>query len=102
MTDAAKAGRRFLRRVHTSALGVLVASENETIKSGDDLAGKKIASVTGAASTTWLKANVPSAEVSSVPQVTNMFMELQADVRKLSVYDYPFLAYYSQTEGEGR
>lgn len=102
MTDARKKVVDFSDVYYTSALGVLVASENESIKSGDDLAGKKVASVTGAASTTWLKANVPTAEVSLFPQVTNMFMELQAGRAEAVVYDYPFLAYYAQTEGDGK
>lgn len=102
MTDARKQVVDFSDVYYTSALGVLVSSENHTIKTGDDLAGKKVASVTGAASTTWLKANVPTAEVTLFPQVTNMFMELQAGRAEAVVYDYPFLAYYAQTEGDGK
>lgn len=102
MTDARKKVVEFSDVYFTSSLGVLVASDNDTIKSGEDLAGKKVASVTGAASTTWLKANVPTAEVSLFPSVTNMFMELQAGRADAVVYDYPFLAYYAQTEGQNR
>jgi glutamine transport system substrate-binding protein len=102
MTDARKKVVDFSDVYYTSALGVLVAADNTAIKSGDDLAGKKVASVTGAASTTWLKDNAPTAEVTLFPQVTNMFMELQAGRAEAVVYDYPFLAYYAQTEGGGK
>ncbi|WP_425964351.1 transporter substrate-binding domain-containing protein [Rhizobium nepotum] len=102
MTDARMKVVDFSDVYYTSALGVLIASDNTDIKSGDDLAGKKVASVTGAASTTWLKANAPSAEVTLFPQVTNMFMELQAGRADAVVYDYPFVAYYAQTEGKGK
>jgi glutamine transport system substrate-binding protein len=102
ITDARKKVVDFSDVYYTSALGVLVAADNETIKSGDDLAGKNVASVTGAASTTWLKEHVPTAQVTLFPQVTNMFMELQANRADAVVYDYPFLAYYAQTEGEGK
>ncbi|CAN7358175.1 transporter substrate-binding domain-containing protein [Bosea sp. LjRoot9] len=102
MTDARKKVVDFSDVYYTSALGILVAADNATIKAGADLAGKGVASVTGAASTTWLKENVPTAKVTLFPQVTNMFMELQAGRADAVVYDYPFLAYYAQTEGNGK
>lgn len=102
MTDARKQVVDFSDVYYTSALGILVAADNSSINSGEDLAGKKVASVTGAASTTWLKDNAPTAEVTLFPQVTNMFMELQAGRADAVVYDYPFLAYYSQVEGDGK
>lgn len=102
MTDARKQVVDFSDIYYTSALGILVGAENAAIKSGDDLAGKKVASVTGSAATTWLKDNVPAAEVTLFPQVTNMFMELQAGRADAVVYDYPFLAYYAQVEGDGK
>jgi glutamine transport system substrate-binding protein len=102
VTDARKKVVDFSDKYYTSALGVLIAAKNESIKSGDDLAGKKVASVTGSAATTWLKEHVPTADVTLFPQVTNMFMELQADRADGVVYDYPFLAYFAQTEGKGK
>ncbi|OBZ95665.1 glutamine ABC transporter substrate-bindnig protein [Pararhizobium polonicum] len=102
MTDARKKVVDFSDVYYTSALGILVAANDMTIKSGDDLAGKKVASVTGAAATTWLKEHVPTAQVTLFPQVTNMFMELQASRADAVVYDYPFLAYFAATEGEGK
>jgi glutamine transport system substrate-binding protein len=102
MTDARKKVVDFSDVYYTSALGVLVAADNTTIKSGDDLAGKTVASVTGAASTTWLKEHAPKAQVTLFPQVTNMFMELQSGRADAVVYDYPFLAYYAKTEGKDK
>lgn len=101
MTEARKKVVDFSDVYYTSALGILVGANNTTIASGEDLAGKKVASVTGSAATTWLKENAPTAEVTLFPQVTNMFMELQAGRAEAVVYDYPFLAYYAQTEGGG-
>lgn len=102
ITDARKKVVDFSDVYYTSALGVLVSADNTTIKSGDDLADKTVASVTGAASTTWLKEHAPKAQVTLFPQVTNMFMELQAGRADAVVYDYPFLAYFAKTEGEGK
>lgn len=102
VTDARKQVVDFSDTYYTSALGVLVGADDASIKSGDDLPGKKVASVTGSAATTWLKEHVPTAEVTLFPQVTNMFMELQAGRAEAVVYDYPFLAYYAQTEGGGK
>ncbi|MCW0983797.1 transporter substrate-binding domain-containing protein [Agrobacterium sp. BT-220-3] len=102
MTDARKKVVDFSDVYFTSSLGVLVATDNTTIKSGEDLAGKKVASVTGAAATAWLKENAPTANVTLFPQVTNMFMELRAGRADAVVYDYPFLAYYAQTEGDNK
>ncbi|MGR9459408.1 transporter substrate-binding domain-containing protein (plasmid) [Rhizobium leguminosarum] len=101
MTDARKKVVDFSDVYFTSALGVLVP-ETSDIKSGADLGGKKIASVTGAASTTWLKQNVPTAEVTLFPQFSNMVMELQSGRAEAVVYDYPYLAYYAKTEGKGK
>ncbi len=102
MTDARKQVADFSDVYYTSSLGVLVRADDATIKSGDDLGGKKVASVTGSAAATWLKKNAPTADVTLFPQVTNMFMELQAGRAQAVVYDYPFLAYYVQTEGDGK
>ncbi|ACM31203.1 glutamine ABC transporter substrate-binding protein [Rhizobium rhizogenes] len=102
MTDARKKVVDFSDVYYTSALGVLIVANDATIKSGNDLAGKKVASVTGAASTTWLKEHAPTAQVTLFPQVTNMFMELQSSRAEAVVYDYPFLAYYAATEGKGK
>ncbi|MCX2698583.1 transporter substrate-binding domain-containing protein [Ochrobactrum chromiisoli] len=99
MTDARKKVVDFSDVYFTSALGVLIDSDDATIKSGGDLAGKKVASVTGAASTAWLKENVPTAQVTLFPQFSNMVMELRAGRAEAVVYDYPYLAYYAKTEG---
>lgn len=101
MTDARKQVVDFSDVYFTSALGILVPSSDDATRTGDDLAGKKIASVTGAASTTWLKENVPTAEVTLFPQFSNMVMELRTGRADAVVYDYPYLAYYAQTEGGG-
>jgi glutamine transport system substrate-binding protein len=102
MTDARKKVVDFSDVYFTSALGVLVASNDNSISSASDLGGKKIASVTGAASTSWLKENVPTAEVTLFPQFSNMVMELQSGRAEAVVYDYPYLAYYASTEGKGK
>src|ERR1700712_3376435 len=102
VTEARKKVVDFSDTYYTSSLGILVKSDNSSINAGDDLAGKKVASVTGAASTTWLKEHEPKAEVTLFPQVTNMFLELNSGRADAVVYDYPFLAYYAKTEGKGK
>jgi len=101
MTEARKRVVDFSDPYYLSALGMLVPANDATIRSASDLAGKKVATVTGAVSTTWLRANVPSAQLTLFPLVANMFMELQTGRVDAIVYDRPFLAYYAKTEGRG-
>lgn len=102
VTEARKKVVDFSDTYYSSALGVLVAEGNDMIKSGKDLEGKSVTSMTGAAGTTWVKANTPSAKVTLFPQVANMFLELQAGRVDAVVHDYPYLAYYAETEGKGK
>jgi len=101
MTEARKKAVDFSDPYYMSSLGVLVPASDATIRAASDLAGKKVASVTGALSTTWLKTNVPDADLRLFPLFANMVMELQTGRVDAVVYDYPYLAYYAKTEGGG-
>jgi len=101
MTEARKRAVDFSDPYYMSSLGVLIPASNTTIRAASDLAGKKVASVTGALSTTWLKTNVPAADLRLFPLFANMVMELRTGRVDAVVYDYPYLAYYAKTEGGG-
>jgi len=101
MTEARKKAVDFSDPYYMSSLGVLVPASNQTIRTASDLSRKRVASVTGALSTTWLKTNVPTADLRLFPLFANMVMELQTGRVDAVVYDYPYLAYYAKTEGGG-
>jgi glutamine transport system substrate-binding protein len=81
--------------------GVLVPS-GSSIRTIKDLAGKKVASMTGAAQVAWIKDNLPTADQTQFPVVTDAFFALQAGRVDAILYDYPTLAYYESTEGKGK
>jgi len=101
MTEARKKVVDFSDPYYMSSLGVLVPANDATIRAGGDLAGKRVGSVTGALSTTWLKTNVPTADLRLFPLFANMVMELQTGRMDAVVFDYPYLAWYAKTEGGG-
>lgn len=65
-----------------------------------DLAGKKVASMTGSAQVAWIKENLPTAEQTQFPDVTDAIFALQAGRVDAVLYDYPTLAYYVATESK--
>lgn len=86
---------------YTSSYGVLVHKDDESIQAPADLAEKSIATVTGGEAAVWIQKNLPSAKVTLFPNLTNSFLEFQAGRVDAVIYDYPTLAYYTQTEGAG-
>ncbi|WP_081988249.1 transporter substrate-binding domain-containing protein, partial [Halobacillus sp. BBL2006] len=63
---------------YDAGLMLAVQSDNEEIKSEDDLAGKKVATRSGTTSETYLKDNHPDAEVVTFPGIVEAYMDLQA------------------------
>lgn len=86
---------------YISSYGVLVRKDDESIKVPADLAEKSISTVTGGEAAIWIQNNLPNAEVTLFPNLTNSFLAFQAGRVDSVIYDYPTLAYYAQTEGAG-
>lgn len=86
---------------YKSGLSVAVRADNDTIKSFDDLDGKKIGVQTGTTGELEAK-SVPNAQVVSSDTIVEAFMDLNNGAVDAVVNDYPVTAYYITTEGEGK
>lgn len=89
----------FSDTYYISAYGVLVHKDDQSIRVPMDLAEKSIATVTGGEAAVWISQNLPNAQVTLFPNLTNSFLEFQAGRVDSVIYDYPTLAYYAATEG---
>jgi glutamine transport system substrate-binding protein len=99
ITAQRKAVVDFSDPYYLDGTGVLTAGSSKlrTIK---DLAGKKIASMTGSAQVAWINENLPTAEQTQFPDVTDAIFALQAGRVEAVLYDFPTLAYYVATENK--
>ncbi|HBX23221.1 MAG TPA: basic amino acid ABC transporter substrate-binding protein [Desulfotomaculum sp.] len=86
---------------YKSGLSVAVRADNDTIKSFDDLDGKKIGVQTGTTGELEAK-NVPNSQIVSFDTIVEAFMDLNNGAVDAVVNDYPVTAYYITTEGEGK
>lgn len=86
---------------YKSGLSVAVRADNDTIKSFDDLNGKKIGVQTGTTGELEAKA-IPNAQLFSFDTIVEAFMDLDNGAVDAVVNDYPVTAYYITTEGEGK
>ena len=86
---------------YESGLCVAVHADNETIKSFDDLEGKKIGVQTG--TTGALEAEkIPNAQIVSFDTIVEAFMDLMNGAVDAVINDYPVTAYYVATESGGK
>lgn len=86
---------------YESGLCVAVHADNETIKSFDDLDGKKIGVQTG--TTGALEAEkIPNAQIVSFDTIVEAFMDLMNGAVDAVINDYPVTAYYVATESGGK
>ncbi|MCX2698562.1 transporter substrate-binding domain-containing protein [Ochrobactrum chromiisoli] len=101
ITPQRQAAVDFSDPYYLSANGILVAKENDTIKSAGDTDGKRLASLTGSAAADWIKKNAPNASVVLFPTIANAYLELRSGRVDAVLYDYPSLAYYAKNEAGG-
>ena len=87
---------------YESGLAILVATNNDAIKSAKDLEGKTVAVKIGTATVDYLKENVPNAKLKLFPNIDNAFLELATQRVNAVVHDTPNLQYFAQTAGKGR
>jgi glutamine transport system substrate-binding protein len=107
--DAALAGITDRKKVidfsdpyYDSGLSVLVRSNNNDIKSAQDLVGKEVAVKTGTATVDFMKKEVPQAKLRLFPNIDNAFLELATGRVDAVVHDTPNVRYFAQTAGKGK
>lgn len=87
---------------YESGLAILVAANNNDIKSAKDLAGKDVAVKTGTATVDFMKKQVPEAKLRLFPNIDNAYLELATGRVDAAVHDTPNVQYYANTAGKGR
>ncbi len=87
---------------YESGLAVLVASDNDTIKTAQDLQGKTVAVKIGTVAVDYLKENVTDATLKLFPNIDNAFLELSTSRVDAVVHDTPNLQYFANTAGKGK
>jgi glutamine transport system substrate-binding protein len=87
---------------YRSGLIMLVAANNNDIKTIKDLNGKRVATKMGTTSVTFLKKNVKTKELKLLPNTDNLFMELVSGGVDAVFFDAPPLLYYAQHQGKGK
>jgi len=87
---------------YESGLAILVAANEDAIKSAKDLAGKNVAVKTGTATVDFMKKEVPEAKLRLFPNIDNAYLELATGRVDAAVHDTPNVQYYANTAGKGR
>jgi glutamine transport system substrate-binding protein len=100
--DDRKAVIDFSDPYYESGLSILVQSNNDSIKSAQDLNGKTVAVKTGTATVDFLKTQVPGAKMKLFPNIDNAYLELATGRVDAAVHDTPNVQYYANTAGKGR
>lgn len=101
ITEERKKSIAFSDPYYDSGLILMVHSDNEEIKSIDDVDGKKVGVKTGSTSENYLKTNT-DAEVQAFPDIINAYMDVKNGRSDASLYDLPNVKYYIQQSGEGK
>jgi len=94
ITEARDAVIDFSDPYYNAGLLLTVSSENRTITSEADLAGKKVGTRTGSTSETYLRENHPEADVEAFPGIIEAYMDLEAGRLDAVLYDAPNVRYY--------
>ena len=87
---------------YDAGLLVLVAADEEEIKSVDDLAGKTVATKTGTTSYDYSMAIEGVGKVVPFPNIDGAYMELENRGADAVVFDSPNILYYAATKGKGK
>jgi len=87
---------------YESGLAILVAKDNTSIKTAQDLSGKSVAVKTGTATVDFMKKEVPQAKLRLFPNIDNAYLELATGRVDAAVHDTPNVQYYANTAGKDR
>lgn len=86
---------------YESGASILVRADNTTIHSLKDLAGKKVATLTGSGSYEFINENAPQATNIAYPQTPDLYVALMGHSVDAVFHDAPNIAYYIKTKGTG-
>jgi len=101
ITEKRKESISFSDPYYDSGLILMVNSDNNEIKSIDDVDGKTVGVKTGSTSEAYLKENT-DAKVKAFPNIINAYMDVKNGRLDASLYDLPNVKYYIQQNGEGK
>ncbi len=87
---------------YDAGLLVLVRSDNEDIKSVDDLKGKVVGTKSGTTSFDYVKALQGIKEIKQFPNIDGAYLELINKGVDAVVFDSPNILYFTKTKGEGK
>ncbi|MFP4315015.1 MAG: glutamine ABC transporter substrate-binding protein GlnH [Desulfovibrionales bacterium] len=91
----------FAYPYYDAGLHILVASDNNEIKSLEDLKGKVVATKLGTTSADFVKQRAQAKDVKLFPNIDGAYMELRTGGADAVLFDSPAVLYYSTTAGEG-
>ena len=88
---------------YDSGLRLMVREDNDDIETVEDLEGKSVATKIGSTSYDYLTEKLgDSADITPYPGTSDMYMALLGRNVDAAFYDAPNVAYFAQTQGEGR
>ncbi|MGB8712070.1 MAG: transporter substrate-binding domain-containing protein [Onishia taeanensis] len=88
---------------YDSGLRIMVAADNDSVSTIDDLAGMTIGTKIGSTSYDYLTENLgDEATITPYPGSSDMYMALLGGSVDAVFYDAPNVGYFSKTRGEGR
>lgn len=98
ITEARKQHIDFSDAYYDAGLILAVRSDNATITSAADLAGRKVGTRSGTTSERYLKDHHADAEIVSFPGIIEAYMDLQAGRVDAVLYDLPNVLYYANQD----
>ncbi|MBR7797592.1 transporter substrate-binding domain-containing protein [Agaribacter marinus] len=85
---------------YQSGLAIGVSSDNDSIKSMEDLEGKTIATRLGSTSATYINENIKNAKASQFEQLDQAYLAVENGSADAILYDAPNVNYYIKTKGD--
>ncbi|TGD12994.1 amino acid ABC transporter substrate-binding protein [Brevibacterium sp. S111] len=102
ITDERKQTIDFSDPYYKSGLILGVPTDNDDIKSIDDLDGKTVATRLGSTSAAYIDENIDGAEAKTYEQLDQAYLAVESGSADAVLYDQPNVAYYIRTEGEDK
>lgn len=85
---------------YDAGLILAVQSDNQTISSEVDLAGKRVGTRSGSTSERYLQEHHPEASITAFPGIVEAYMDLEAGRVDAVLYDLPNVMYYVQQDSK--
>jgi glutamine transport system substrate-binding protein len=92
----------FAYPYYDAGLMILVRSNNNDIKSLEDLEGRVVATKLGTTSEDFVKKNARAKDVKLFPNIDGAYMELGTGGADAVLFDSPAVLYYAQTAGKDK